>query len=282
MAAATACCIRLAGALAVGAASVVCAWAQVQPAAGGAPTAATRPAPAGQPEQGPRWSSLTPSQQAALRPLQQDWASIDAGRKQKWLEVAQRLPGMSAADQERVRERMAEWARMSPAERGRARVQFQEARQWSPQERQSKWEAYQALPSDEKRALAEKAQAPSPARVAAAKPAAGPQSKQNVVPATAATAMRPVAPMVVQAGPGATTTLVSRPVKPPLHHQAGLPKIVASRDFVDPATLLPVRGPQAAAVLAAQPASAVAASIAAGTAAQAASASGAGSEVEGQ
>jgi len=56
--------------------------------------------------------------------------------------------------------------------------------------------------------------------------------------------------MVVQRGAGATTNLVSRPATPPLHQQAGLPKVAASPGFVDSATLLPRRGAQGAATLA--------------------------------
>jgi hypothetical protein len=58
-----------------------------------------------------------------------------------------------------------------------------------------------------------------------------------------------VSPTIVQAKPGASTTLVSRPSTPPKHNQAGQPKIAATREFVDPTTLLPTRGPQAAAVV---------------------------------
>lgn len=215
-------------------------------------------------EQGTAWSALTPAQQAALAPLRQDWPNIDAGRKQKWIEVVQRFAALSPAERERVQERMAEWARMSPAERGRARLQFQEARQIPAQERQALWEAYQALPSEERRALAARAVASAPAAQASSarretRSGTGPVAKQNVVPTPApGAATRPVAPVVVQAKPGASTTLVTRPSTPPLHNQAGLPKIAATRDFVDPVTLLPTRGPQAAAVV--TPASAAPAS----------------------
>jgi hypothetical protein len=187
--------------------------------------------------------------------LRQDWSTIDAGRKQKWLEVVQRFASLTPAERERVQERMADWARMTPTERGRARLQFQESRQIPAQERQALWDAYQALPSEERRALAAKAAASAPAAKASvarqeARPGAGPVAKQNVVPAPSpGTATRPVTPTIVQAKPGASTTLVSRPSNPPRHNQAGLPKIAATRDFVDPTTLLPTRGPQAAAVV---------------------------------
>lgn len=72
---------------------------------------------------------------------------------------------------------------------------------------------------------------------------------------------RPVAPTMVQATPGATTTLVTRPPAPPPHQQTGLPKIAATPGFVDSKTLLPKRGPQgAAAVRPAPPAPAAPAS----------------------
>jgi hypothetical protein len=56
-----------------------------------------------------------------------------------------------------------------------------------------------------------------------------------------------IAPSVVQARPGATTTLITKRPTPPSHQQAGLPKIAATPEFVNKATLLPQRGPQGAA-----------------------------------
>ena len=58
---------------------------------------------------------------------------------------------------------------------------------------------------------------------------------------------RAVAPTVVQAASGATTSLMNKRPAPPTHQQPGLPKIAASPGFVDRATLLPQRGPQGAA-----------------------------------
>ena len=70
----------------------------------------------------------------------------------------------------------------------------------------------------------------------------------KVVNAPVAPPARPVGPTVVQRGSGATTNLVSKPTTPPLHQQAGLPKVAATPGFVDSATLLPKRGAQGAAV----------------------------------
>lgn len=217
---------------------------------------------------GPAWSALTLAQQQALAPLQPTWDNIDAPRKKKWLEVADRFPRMPAEERQRVRERMAAWAAMTPGERAQARLQFQETRRIGPEERAARWQAYQSLPEEERKRLAQvaanrpgtpngtasgsAATAPRAARQApAATAAASPSAKRNVVAATPGPAPRSVAPTVVQAKPGATTTTVATPAKPPLHHQPGLPKIVATPTFVDPTTLLPRRGPQAAAMRAA-------------------------------
>jgi hypothetical protein len=207
---------------------------------------------------GPTWASLTPAQQQALAPLQKDWPQIEANRKQKWLEMSARFPGMPADERQRVQARMAEWARLTPTERANARLHFQEARQVPAEERQARWEAYQALPEEERRKLAQHARpAAAPAASASARPRpaaasepAGAKRPAGAAPLTAV-APRPVAPIVVQAKPGATTTTLTTKAPTPSHSQPGTPKIAATPGYVDPTTLLPKRGPQGAAVRAA-------------------------------
>lgn len=210
-------------------------------------------ATANTPEQGPVWATLTPAQQQALAPLQRDWGSIPVERKQKWLEVAGRLPKMPAEERARVQERMAEWSRMTPAERARARVQFQEVRRLSPEERQTRWQEYQQLPDGERNQLAEKARADKEA-AKVRQPGGGPSAvaaKSGTLGNERAAGATGTATNLQQAKPGATTTTIATRPAPPAHHQAGLPKIVATPGFVDRATLLPQRGPQGAAVRAA-------------------------------
>ena len=205
------------------------------------------------PEAGPRWSELTAAQRSALKPLERDWSTIPPDPKQKWLDIAARMPRMPAAERERVQARMTEWARLSPQQRGQTRMAFQEAKQVAPQNRQAQWEAYQALTPEQKRQLQVRA---APPAAAASRSAANqrqersekPQTKSNIVPNPAFAARpTPVGPTVVQAQPGATTTLMSKRPTPPPHQQTGLPKIAATPEFVDKTTLLPQRGPQAAA-----------------------------------
>ena len=201
------------------------------------------------------WASLSAQQKHALQPLQRDWSSLTPDRQQKWLEVAARMPIMTNDERDRVRERMAEWARMTPAQRGQARLQFQEARQWTSEDRQARWEAYLALSDDERTALAGQAKRSGEAASQSgsrANPAPMGQTKKNTVtsPPHQLATPKTVGPTVVQIRPGATTQLVSRTNSPPAHHQPGLPKIAATGNFVDPLTLLPKRGPQAAAMAA--------------------------------
>ena len=198
------------------------------------------------PSSGPlAWSKLNPEQRSVLAPLERDWSSIDPARQQKWVGLANRFPALPADERSRIQQRMTDWARLTPKERASARLNFQEARQLSPQERQLQWDAYRALPADQRRALAERADRVRPAAAPVRNGEAA--IKSSVVRAPAPAVARPVSPTVVQRGAGATTNLVSKSATPPLHQQAGLPKIAATAGFVDAATLLPQRGAQGAA-----------------------------------
>ena len=205
-------------------------------------------------EEGVRWNELKPAQRSALKPLERDWSGIDATRKQKWIDISGRYQKMSPDEQARLQARMNEWTKLSPQERGAARLNFQEAKQVPAQDRQARWNAYQALPPEKRRELAERALPPADTarKNAAPVPRNGsardvPSPKSNIVPNPAyAAPPKPIAPTVLRAGPGATTTLISKRPAPPSHQQTGLPKIAATPEFVNKSTLLPQRGPQAA------------------------------------
>jgi hypothetical protein len=230
-------------------ASLVPTINQAEPAAGTPPTAL-----AGRPG-GPSWSELSPATQAALSPLRQHWGGIDALRKSKWIVVAQRFASLPPAEQMRVQQRMDQWASMTPAERGRARLYFQELRDLPQDDRQARWQAYRALPDEQKRELARRARPVARAPEVAASTSPG---KRRVAVNPASVAVKPVSPTVVQAKPGVSTTLMTKPPSPPVHHQPGLPKIMATEGFVNPSTLLPSRGPQGAATRSTPAASAIA------------------------
>jgi hypothetical protein len=205
---------------------------------------------------GPAWAELTPAERLALHPLQSQWQSIDATRKQKWREVAARLPNLPRDQQIRMQARMAEWVSMTPAQRNTARLHFETTRQVPMSERQALWDAYQALPEAQRKALADKASqravASAVAPVAAAPSATGfdrTQAKSNVIAAAKPREALPrsIGPGTVQASVGASTRPLTQRPAPPRHQQAGMPKIAATGDFVNSATLLPQRGPQGAA-----------------------------------
>ena len=242
-------------------------WADLATAQGSPPTpgalprgpATLRPVPL--PEEGPRWQKLRPAQRDALKPLQQEWSGIDASSKLKWMQLADRMPEMHVEERSRVQDRMSDWAKLTPTERGQARLRYQEAKQIPPSDRRSRWDAYQALPPEQKKELAARAAGPRKTTPDvqrgeeigfgwADRPnREGTQAKSNIVPNPAYSAPpRPVGPTVIQAAPGATTTLITRRPTPPAHQQTGLPKIAATPEFVNKSTLLPQRGPQGAAV----------------------------------
>ena len=197
---------------------------------------------------GPAWSSLTPPQQNALRPLEREWAGIDAPQRRKWIQMSERFNQLPSAEQNRVQSRMTEWAKLTPKQRAEARLNYKEAQQVAPQDRKSQWEAYKALPPDQRKQLAERAEHHAPAKTGKESDTAPSDAKSSIVPNSAYAARpKPVAPTVAQAQPGATTNLISKRPTPPAHQQTGLPKIATSSGMIDSATLLPKRGPQAAA-----------------------------------
>ena len=144
---------------------------------------------------------------------------------------------------------------------------YQEATQVAPQSRQAQWEAYQALPAEQRHQLAVQSGSSTSASRPAGTPASGAQrlgrpgktyevqTKSNIVPNPAHAARpKPIAPTLMQAQPGATTTLMSQRPSPPAHQQTGMPKIAATPEFVDKSTLLPRRGAQGAAARSSAPA----------------------------
>jgi len=214
----------------------------------------------------PDWAQLSPAQREALAPLATQWAGMDPASRDKWIQVADRYPQLPADARQRMHSRMKQWSQVPPQERGEARLRYQNARQMSAEERQRKWAAYQALSPEERADLAQQARRKqNPVVLPDAEP--GPREpgqsvgsrsrgatlaggKFNVVPIAGHVTPPPqaVAPALVKAGPGATTSLVTETATPPLHQQSGLPKIAADRGFVDPRTLLPRKGAQSAAM----------------------------------
>ena len=106
----------------------------------------------------PGWSQLSPQQKGILAPLSKDWDSLENIRKKKWLGIADRYPTMKPDEQQRMQDRMREWASLSPAERAKVRDTYKDFKQLPPEQKQvvkQKWEAYSNLPAEEKQRLRE-------------------------------------------------------------------------------------------------------------------------------
>jgi hypothetical protein len=122
---------------------------------------------------------LKPAEQLALAPLAGKWDTLSEAQKRKWLALSKNFPKMSADEQAKLHSRMIEWVALSPQQRARARLNFGETQQLSPDDKKAKWEAYQALPPEEKRKLAARATKP-PVTAVAVKPV--PPSKLATIP----------------------------------------------------------------------------------------------------
>jgi hypothetical protein len=104
----------------------------------------------------PVWAELTATQQQILDPLKADWDQLSTSRKQNWIGIAKRYPGMKPEEQKRVKERMQSWAKLTPEQRRVARERYKSIGKLPPENRQQlqqQWAEYQALPPGEKRML---------------------------------------------------------------------------------------------------------------------------------
>jgi uncharacterized protein DUF3106 len=108
------------------------------------------------------WAELTPQQQQALSPLGGSWRSLGDAHKRKWLALSSNFANLPPPEQARLRSRMTDWASLSPQQRTQARLNFAETQQVDAVDKRAKWEAYQALPPEEKRGLAAGATAAKP------------------------------------------------------------------------------------------------------------------------
>ena len=130
----------------------------------------------------PLWSELTPPQQQALAPLTTAWPGISEAQKRKWVVISQSFGRLPPPEQAKLHSRMTEWVALSPQQRTQARLNFAESQSLAPDDKKAKWEAYQALPPEQKSKLAAGAAsaAKTPATAAAVKPV--PSQKLATVP----------------------------------------------------------------------------------------------------
>lgn len=193
---------------------LACQSAQAQPQPGA--SAPIRPASA-RTERTPAkpvWADLSAPQKQALAPLASQWETLSEAHKRKWLAMAANFPKMPAAEQTKMHSRMAEWLALSPSQRTEARLNFGETQQLSADEKKAKWEAYQALPPEEKRKLAASAVAKPPATAAAIRPV--PAEKMASVPRSVGAETKPArivlaAPSDASAGSAPASSTPAQP-----------------------------------------------------------------------
>ena len=144
-----------------------------------------------------QWANLSRTQQAALQPLAGEWNKLDAPRKQKWLDIANRFASMKPDEQARVHERMREWVKLTPEQRRTVRENYARAKKIDPSQKSAQWEQYQQLPEEQKKKLAAEA---VPKKVPVAKPDIRPPAV-TAAPAPAPSIPVPVTPVVPPATP---------------------------------------------------------------------------------
>lgn len=130
------------------------------PAAAAAPKAAVPAAP-GSTKNSP-WHKLTRAQQTALQPLAGEWDRLDAPRRQKWLDIANRYASMKPGEQARVQERMRDWVKLTPEQRRQVRENYTRSKRIDPGQKSAQWQQYQQLSDEEKQKLAAEAAAKKP------------------------------------------------------------------------------------------------------------------------
>ena len=90
------------------------------------------------------WAQLSAQQKVILAPLAKEWDSLENIRKKKWLAIAERYPAMKQDDQQRMQDRMREWAGLSPLERSKVRDTYKDFKQLPAE--QNKWSSKNGRP----------------------------------------------------------------------------------------------------------------------------------------
>lgn len=136
-----------------------------------------------------RWSDLDAAQQQALYPLRDSWADLSDIQRRKWIAIVKNFPKLKPEDQAKLQERMSAWAALAPQERERARENFANSKLTKPTNKADSWEAYRALPQEERDKLASQATKKRPGAAKTPKPPPpAPLGETTLVPRTPPTA----------------------------------------------------------------------------------------------
>ena len=83
----------------------------------------------------PNWAELSPQKKQILEPLAGEWDRFDAQKRQKWLAIADRYPGLGLDEQQRIQDRMKAWAKLTPEQRYAARQRYKSVQKATPEQR---------------------------------------------------------------------------------------------------------------------------------------------------
>lgn len=167
------------------------------------------PAPSTSLAAGTTWQSLSPKQKVYLAPLEHSWSSLSEGQRRKWLAISESYPHLGQAEQEKLHNRMVEWAALSPKDREAARLNFAQSKTLPKSDRAANWEAYKALSPEEREKLAQGAKVKPVGAAVAVKPVA--PEKLTVVPVTRHTPEQERAAAVLQRPINRNTLLPQMP-----------------------------------------------------------------------
>lgn len=121
-------------------------------AAGTALPAEPNPVVAATPPQ-PTWKALSREQQSVLAPLAGEWDRMENYRRKKWLGIAERYRTMDPEKQQRLQDRIRNWAELTPEQRLAAREKYRQLKQMDPEKKaavKQKWLEYKQLSEEEK------------------------------------------------------------------------------------------------------------------------------------
>ncbi len=82
---------------------------------------------------------------------------MDAPRRKKWVEIADRYPKMKPQEQQRLQKRLVDWAKLTPEQRTAARDKYQALKKLPPDKRKevtAQWQRYQQSLAQQPRFLA--------------------------------------------------------------------------------------------------------------------------------
>jgi len=131
------------------------------------------------------WGQLTPTQRQALAPLGAQWSALTTQQQAKWINLSKNFNKLTVEAQITMHSRMADWVDLSPQQRNLARLNFNQFQNLPSEDKKAKWEAYQALPKEEKRLLSAGTASPTKSAAPTIKPLEAHRQVQTPVKASA-------------------------------------------------------------------------------------------------